>query len=153
MVAAKRGHKEALLALLQPFIVFPNEKQLDKLLHHENRQGQRLLAYVSYYEKALSVVHGILIELETFAHKHDSYDVKKCLRTSLGSTMNAKWSTDHFKRIRHRTTGVNVLVTFVKILTTNFLLRMCFLLLDVYTDVLLVVHYYQEWHAEKPGNM
>ncbi len=75
MVAARRRHKAALMALLQPFIVFPDRRELDVLLHHENADGHRLLSFVSHYDKSLSAAHGVLVELEAMAHNHDSYEV------------------------------------------------------------------------------
>ena len=46
-----RCNKEALLALMQPFLVFPNGGELDRLLHHKNTEGQNLLAYVAHHNK------------------------------------------------------------------------------------------------------
>ena len=46
-----RCNREALLALMQPFLVFPNGDELDRLLHHKNTEGQNLLAYVSHHNK------------------------------------------------------------------------------------------------------
>ena len=51
MEAAMRCNREALLALMQPFLVFPNGDELDRLLHHKNKEGQNLLAYVSHHNK------------------------------------------------------------------------------------------------------
>ena len=51
MEAAMRCNREALLALMQPFLVFPNGDELDRLLHHRNAEGQNLLAYVSHHNK------------------------------------------------------------------------------------------------------
>ena len=55
MEAAMRCNKEALLALMQPFLVFPNGGELDRLLHHKNTEGQNLLAYVAHHNKVCSV--------------------------------------------------------------------------------------------------
>ena len=58
MEAAVRCNKESLMALMQPFLVFPNGEQLDRLLHHKNKEGQNLLAYVSHHNKVLQrVIH------------------------------------------------------------------------------------------------
>ena len=46
--------------------------------------GFRLLAYVAHFKETLSVVHGILIELENLVHDQDSYEVKNCIRNTLG---------------------------------------------------------------------
>ncbi len=54
---------------------FPTSSQLSRLLHHENNDGQRLLAYVANHEGSLAAAHGILIEMEAEAHNHDSYSV------------------------------------------------------------------------------
>ena len=46
-----RCNREALLALMQPFLVLPNGDELDRLLHHRNKEGENLLAYVSHHNK------------------------------------------------------------------------------------------------------
>jgi hypothetical protein len=149
MEAAMRCNKEALLALLQPFLVFPNSDDLERLLHHENKEGQRLLAYVANHNKVLSVAHGIIIEMEALAHDHNSYKVKECLRTTLGSNASAALSKELFKNIRHKPTEtVNKVEVFARVLIVTFLIRTAALFMDMLTDILLLSDYYDQWETQ-----
>ena len=216
MEAAMRCNKESLMALMQPFLVFPNGEQLDRLLHHKNKEGQNLLAYVSHHNKVgqgyptsnwirnfriteqlifkifmfhtnlsfvsgiflyvpsffrvisspihlltnnnlillpctqvLSVAHGILIELEAVAHRHDSYAVKECLRTSLGSTVSAEFSQSLFKNIRHKPRDhLTYVTTFMRVLLLTFAIRTFSYGLDTFTDLILLFDYYRQWDLQ-----
>ena len=148
--AARYARKEALLALLQPFLVFPSMEELDTLLHHRNKEGHRLLLYVSHHKETLSVVHGILIELENIVHDQDAFRVKECLRTTLGSTQAAKFSTDQFQKIQHNQSGVvSSSLVFLRTLSLTFLLRTAAVILDMCSDGLLLHQYYQDWDEEE----
>ncbi len=148
MVAARRRNKEALMALLQPFIVFPDRRELDALLHRRNADGHSLLTFVAHCDKTLSAAHGVLVELESFAHQHDSHKVKECFRASLGSTMSARLSTDLFKRTHHRTTRAERTFLLIKILSLSFVVKSLFLVVDMLTDAMLVKEYYELWEKQ-----
>jgi hypothetical protein len=148
ILAAKRGHKEALLALLQPMILCHDVKQLDTFLHHKNKEGHQLLTYVSHHAMTLSVIHGILIEMETLVHNHDSYAIKECIRSTLGSSMSSRFTTELLQRLRHKQSPVGRAATFIRILMITFVIRTLFLLLDMYTDVMLLLDYWKQWSQE-----
>ena len=89
--------------------------------------------------------HGILIQLEAVAHGQDSYAVKECLRTSLGSTASAEFSLNLFKNIRHRPRDhVNWFTTFLRVLLLTFAIRTFAYGLDMFTDLILLFDYYRE---------
>ena len=88
--------------------------------------------------------HGILIQLEAVAHGQDSYAVKECLRTSLGSTASAKFSQNLFKNIRHKPRDhVNWFATFLRVLLLTFAIRTFGYGLDMFTDLILLFDYYR----------
>ena len=88
--------------------------------------------------------HGILIELEAIAHNHDSFAVKECLRTSLGSTVSAEFSRNLFKNIRHKPRDhVNWFTTFLRVLLMTFAIRTFAYGLDMFTDLILLFDYYR----------
>lgn len=149
MVAAVHNNKEALLALLAPFLVCPKSCELDKLLHHKSANGQSVMSCVVHHRESLFAAHGILVEFEAAMHRWDSWAVKNCLRTSLGSSQGAKATLELYSRIEKkecankRTAGH--LSQCMKIFTFVVLLRSLVLVLDVITDMLLLFGYFEEW--------
>ena len=63
MVAAMYNNKEVLLHILAPFIMSKAIRKIEKLLHHRNHRGQRLLGLVVHHRQSLLVAHGILVRL------------------------------------------------------------------------------------------
>ncbi len=73
----------------------------------------------------------------------------------MGSTMSARFSVDVFERIKGHRGGSNRTqhsLTFLRILGTIFFLRTFFFLLDIFTDVLILKDYYNQWKAESSTN-
>lgn len=147
-IAAKKCHKDSLMILLQPFFADTIVDDLRALLHTENNDGQRIISYVSHYRNKLSVAHGMLIEMESVAHNQNSYQVKDCLRTSLGSTEGAKISVELFQRIRSERTRMETLTGFLRILSLTFMIRTVFLILDMISDLVLIEKYWNEWETQ-----
>ncbi|TRY70108.1 hypothetical protein TCAL_15011 [Tigriopus californicus] len=147
-LAAKKCHKDSLMILLQPFFANSNGDDLGALLHTENDDGQRIISYVSHYRNKLSVAHGMLIEMESIAHDQNSYAVKDCLRTSLGSTEGAKISVELFQRIRSERTRMETLTGFLRIFSLTFMIRTVFLILDMISDLVLMEKYWNEWGSQ-----
>ena len=86
----------------------------------------------------------MLIQLEAVAHDQDSYAVKECLRTSLGSTASAEFSRNLFKSIRHKPRDhVNWFATFLRVLLLTFAIRTFAYGLDMFTDLILLFDYYR----------
>ena len=86
----------------------------------------------------------MLIQLEAVAHDQDSYAVKECLRTSLGSTASAEFSRNLFKSIRHKPRDhVNWFTTFLRVLLLTFAIRTFAYGLDMFTDLILLFDYYR----------
>ena len=85
MVAAMHNHKEALQTLLAPFFSTPLDSDIDLLLHHVNKKGQNLMAFVSVHCETLFAAHGMLVEFEAAVHSWNSYQVMSCFRKHLGT--------------------------------------------------------------------
>ena len=160
MVAALHNNKEALLALLGPFFVIPQDEDIDGLLHHRNKKGQTLLAIVTLHMESLFAAHALLVEFEAASHNWDSYRVQKCFRNSLGSNRGAIATLALYKRIKRDhgkkkfTTSTITLV--VKIFGLMLLVRSFFLVLDVVTDVMLLFEYlehFDTWDSTEEGHV
>ena len=149
MLAAHFNRKEALLALLAPFFIIPEDQDIDKLLHHKNHYGQNILSLVTLHIDTLFAAHSILIEFEAAAHDWDPYRARLCLRENLGSTQEAMVSLSCLDKIERRLQKHQQQPKLLaKIFLNLFLVKTIFFGLDVITDVNLVVNYWREWGNE-----
>ena len=153
MVAALGGNREALLALLSPFSMVEEceEEELKKLLHHRNKNGQQLISLIASQGQSLFVAHGIVIECEAIVHGWDACAFKRCIRNSLGSTIDAGKSLQMFEQIKRdedsNTFKAKALI-FSKLLIRILLLRAIFFGVEVGADGALVFQYYHQWVSE-----
>jgi hypothetical protein len=149
MVAAKKGHKEALLALLRPFLNVTDATLLRRLLHQQNCDGHALLALVCNFQETLFAAHGIVIEMEALAHNHDAVRVKECFRTLLGSSDSAAFSVGLFGRIQRRFSKTHIVKTFLTLFVNIFVLHLGILVIDIFTDAQLLTDYMSMWTADE----
>ena len=156
MIAALYNRKEALIQLLAPFITSKKISHLDQLIHHKNLRGQRLLGLVVHHRRSLLVAHGILVEFEALVHDEDSREIKACFRDTLGSTSGAADTLNLFSRIEKKQ-GSSLFLSrsliCLKIFVLTFLLRFCFLIFDLYTDIHLLKDYYSQWKNNETDTM
>ena len=87
--------------------------------------------------------------MENAAHNQSTYEVKNCLRNTLGSSVAAKFSLDLLKRLKHKTTLLDKIFGFVRIFTVTVLLRSFLMFLDLYTDAVLIRDYWNQWDKEE----
>ena len=145
MVAALNNNKEALLALLATFFIMPDKEDITKILHHQNKRHQTLLATVCLHMESLFAAHGILVELEAIAHNWNSYQVQDCFRIHLGSTKESITTKKLYQEMeKNQSTKSNKtlpskICNFVKLFLT--LRIMLFYLTDVISDFAVLSEY------------
>ncbi|XP_040572387.1 uncharacterized protein [Lepeophtheirus salmonis] len=150
MVAAMNNNKESLLALLTP-ILAEDVSLLEKFLHHTNNRGHNIMYLVAHHPGSLFVSWSIIMDLEKRYHDNDPIAIKMCLRKHLGSTYEAHTSVELFDTLQ-REDKRRTKTTFLQSLGSIFILKMIFYTLDVATDVMLVMEYYNGWSNDIKKN-
>ena len=152
MLAAQHNCQEALMALLAPFSIIDNldDKYIHRLLHHQNNAGQNLLFLVVQHMDSLFSAHALLIEFEAVAHRQSTDGVHHCLRKHLGTGPGASASMAYLEKIKARKKSATERSRqnsklFLKAFISIFLVKSFLYLLDVVTDIVLIIEYFYEW--------
>ena len=147
--------RKALLKMLAPFVTSASIEDIDKLIHHSNKNHQTLLSIVTNFRSTHFVAHGILVEFEALVHDHKPYKIKKCLRDQLGSTVGGLATLKLYRAIEKKKQSTRCFefsTTLIRVLTATFLMRAFFHFLDVSTDVFLILGYGKDWMETLTNN-
>ncbi|TRY71041.1 hypothetical protein TCAL_15010 [Tigriopus californicus] len=150
LLAAKNGNKEALEVLLYFFHQFGsnNQDQLHRFVHHQNKQRQSLLTYLSHYRNVSPSGLATLLDMEFKAHNQDSMATKTCIRDTLGSSQGARFCLNLFLKMHQRPNRFEIAQKIVTVFSLTVLIPKILMISDMVSDCALIRDYRHDWWEE-----
>lgn len=150
LLAAKNGNKEALEVLLYFFHQFGsnNQDQLHRFVHHQNKQRQSLLTYLSHYRNVSPSGLATLLDMEFKAHNQDAMATKQCIRDTLGSSQGARFCLKLFLKMHQRPNRFEIAQKIVTVFSLTVVIPKVLMISDMVSDCALIRDYRQDWWNE-----
>ena len=139
--AAIENASDALVLCLGHLIVEGNQEDKYEVLHRKNKRSQSLLEIVLYHKETLLVPQHMILSIEREIHQ-DFESLSRCFRDNLKlQTSGEVYKILTFMKGTLPKSEASKVITKITIFADIFLVPFTVMLLDIITDILVVINY------------